>query len=783
MFAFLKNPVSLLFIATCILASCGGDSPPSSTSATITQSEVAIETPTEELQDSISIPQSQNIPDTQACVKDGSTDQLFFSDLMHEIEPTFYTMDSYKFSSIYQYIAEDNFAIEEISVSISASYSDLLENFHENPFYPLGSQSYENSHVLVRDLKNDSVTETITTAKGIWVRSDVDNNWVYLDNLTPANMINFAEMFSPDLVTFLVAGGGTLAPGIRVEEVAMTKNEILHDREVLHRCWLSEPDSRQYLVHYANFYSYLSDIEVHLWTSANDTEMEQLLIRGKHIGDQLCDSCPAVIHDESMDFVFWMEIFDKEEEIEVNPPSDSEISFITSQMTKPASDGQKNTYNFLPLPDQATFIGVYGEMEDAQPASREFIWPAYTFSGAVMDSFAIPSWWQLSEDQRPVYESDLTLSEVFAFYLENMGDLGWTLINNSIQINPSTYYLFYEQDGLLLSVILEKNIGGGTRISAILPPSDDLINDIQNGWSRIDTSNSGLAGDQVQAIAFDSDGGAWFGTSENGASYLHGEEWTSNTTKTSGIIEDDVISIAITDSNRVWFGLGEGGISIFDGSTWTSFTEEDYGLDREVTHIAHDGQGQTWIIVGRGSLSVFNGSYWTTHDREYPVLALAIDDQDVLWIGTVGGGIYSYDGSSWTEILEPVTEPNHYSNADIDILMFDNSGLLWVVDGSSLRTFDGLKWTTIDDQNFSLGNSINGLVADEQNRIWFATFGGGLYLLDSNLALTNYAPLNAEIPIHSPDTLAIDGDGKLWIGFGWNSRDIKGVSIFSPPES
>ncbi|MGD1995776.1 MAG: two-component regulator propeller domain-containing protein [Anaerolineae bacterium] len=73
-------------------------------------------------------------------------------------------------------------------------------------------------------------------------------------------------------------------------------------------------------------------------------------------------------------------------------------------------------------------------------------------------------------------------------------------------------------------------------------------------WTQY-TTEDGLAGDTVWAIAFDGAGRAWIGTN-GGLSILDGETWTTHTTE-DGLVHDDVRALAFTDDG-VWIGTWDG---------------------------------------------------------------------------------------------------------------------------------------------------------------------------------------------------------------------------------
>ncbi len=73
-------------------------------------------------------------------------------------------------------------------------------------------------------------------------------------------------------------------------------------------------------------------------------------------------------------------------------------------------------------------------------------------------------------------------------------------------------------------------------------------------WITYNTSNSGLAENNVSAIAVDLSGNKWFGTYYGGVSKFDGTSWTTYNTSNSGLARNEVISLAIDLSDNKWFG-------------------------------------------------------------------------------------------------------------------------------------------------------------------------------------------------------------------------------------
>jgi hypothetical protein len=421
----------------------------------------------------------------QPCVEDGTGDAVMFNELLESLASNVYKMDSFRYHTLYRYLESDRYADGELSVDVQGAHNGLLASPVESIF-PLASQSYERSDVILTDLSSRSRTETIVTEDGFWVRESDEQGWVAFNPATPADLTNLAEMFSPQVVLFLVGGGGSLAPGVRAEAPEMMHAETLDGHEVNHRCWIlptyEDYDFNAYLVHWENTYTFLSDAEVHLWTTKDDTQLVRMALTAKHPEERqglsdYAEEDEYTQHDPPRDFLLWMEISDVDTPIEIEPPPFDQIALTIPGEGNPAEDVSAS-YNDLPLPAGAEKVGVFGGDLDEWPPERlsatprEYRWLDYTIRyEGVLDQYLGPGWRQISEDRRPVYEAEIKPAEAAAFYLNEMSRRGWRLKGNFYQLGLPVLYLVFERDGITLPVIIETKQAGTTSISAILPPT------------------------------------------------------------------------------------------------------------------------------------------------------------------------------------------------------------------------------------------------------------------------------------------------------------------------
>lgn len=230
----------------------------------------------------------------------------------------------------------------------------------------------------------------------------------------------------------------------------------------------------------------------------------------------------------------------------------------------------------------------------------------------------------------------------------------------------------------------------------------------------------GLADPWVYDMAYQRDGTMWIGT-WNGVTRYDGRTFASYRVD-DGLINRWVYAVAVDRDDSVWFGT-EGGVSRFDGSTWTSWTHQD-GLGAPNTHRLNSSDNTgfgslTGGTVHRHDLTALDPDGLETYNENY-VFSLLIDPRGVKWIGTWGGGVARFDGSTWTNYT---TEDGLAGNVVYAIAQ-DPTGRLWFGTNHGLSTYDGRTWATIPpDHRYAQGDVYAVVVAPDRS-VWMGYKGG-----------------------------------------------------------
>ena len=123
-----------------------------------------------------------------------------------------------------------------------------------------------------------------------------------------------------------------------------------------------------------------------------------------------------------------------------------------------------------------------------------------------------------------------------------------------------------------------------------------------------------------------------------------------------------------------------------------------------------------------------------------------LDKDGVLWFGTLGSGVFRYDGSAFNQL----TARDGLCNAKVHDTVQDQDGVLWFGTAKGLCRYNGRAFTAIPlpfkdttggwlDEMYPMidPNAVHALEMDTNGDLWIGTAGGGAYRY-SGKAFTSY---------------------------------------------
>jgi len=149
--------------------------------------------------------------------------------------------------------------------------------------------------------------------------------------------------------------------------------------------------------------------------------------------------------------------------------------------------------------------------------------------------------------------------------------------------------------------------------------------------------------------------------------------------------------------------------------------------------VIQDSDGYLWVGTQNG-LARFDGTRFTIFDASntpgltsQDIRSVVIDQNDQMWLGSYGGGVYRFDSGK----VEAIGVEQGLPHSIVYDLRVDEDGALWIATASGLarREVDGSiqAWT---EGNGAAINRVFSIFQDRSGAIWLATFGGGLSRFD-----------------------------------------------------
>ncbi len=278
----------------------------------------------------------------------------------------------------------------------------------------------------------------------------------------------------------------------------------------------------------------------------------------------------------------------------------------------------------------------------------------------------------------------------------------------------------------------------------------------------------------------------------NPADILHAQEPVTqfeHITLDQGLSDNTVYSIIQDQNGFLWFGT-QNGLNKFDGYEITVFRHDPFDANSvsndNAGNLFIDRLGIIWIGTWGGGLDSYNprtGQFTHyTNDPDKPnslsydrVQTIFEDQSGMLWVGTAGGGLNKFDRETeiFTSYKHNPADPNSLSNDRIWRIAEDNQGKLWIATSDGLNQLDPQteQFTHFyhdPNQPRSLShNLIRTLYVDKSDALWVGTEEGlNKFIPESNdfdVFLNDPADPRS-LGDNIINVIFEDSAGNLWIG-------------------
>lgn len=297
----------------------------------------------------------------------------------------------------------------------------------------------------------------------------------------------------------------------------------------------------------------------------------------------------------------------------------------------------------------------------------------------------------------------------------------------------------------------------------------------------------------VRVIRFDHTGRLWIGTVAEGVAVYDPTSGALRRFHPSRLLsstrDDDAIFALLEDhSGRIWIGTGAG-VCVLEP---TSGRLERYTLELArdlpesrlpVQSLLEDHLGTIWIATTHGLEGIDARTHVAqtfrpdAHDMgalPAPVVnALFEDHQQRLWVGTAQGlALFDRARRAFLTYRFDATDRASLPDDNVVSLFEDRGGLLWVGTKAGVAKWNPRTWLfghrRAGAEDAMASRYINGFTEDLAGRLWIATFGGGLAVVERRTDQTRLLRHEEGNPESLSDdrvmALLTDHTGSVWAG-------------------
>lgn len=365
------------------------------------------------------------------------------------------------------------------------------------------------------------------------------------------------------------------------------------------------------------------------------------------------------------------------------------------------------------------------------------------------------------------------------FHVDN-----WTTVNGLPQntvysiLQTRDGYLWFttldglvKYDGVRFKIFNRENSGGinSNRFTSLhespygtlwAGTEDGGLTRYRNGSFKTYTVNDGLPHNGVWVIRDDNNGGLLVST-RSGPARLHGDQIQIENGPDGKRLPP---CIDLSLAGACWYQDSQGVHRSLHGQT------SDYQLPvsirgREASTVFEAHDGAAWIAWRTGGITVLkpNGAFVLFDADANPpklvVTSISQDRQEQIWLGTAGGGLWSFNGRQFVERLK---SSEKLGTDDVRAIYEDREGTIWLGRrAAGLGKLSRQSVTVLTKQDGLSGDNVYPVLEDRSGRIWVGVWEEPLNV-SSGLG-QKFSSRN-DLPIQSATALYEDVENRLWVG-------------------
>lgn len=223
---------------------------------------------------------------------------------------------------------------------------------------------------------------------------------------------------------------------------------------------------------------------------------------------------------------------------------------------------------------------------------------------------------------------------------------------------------------------------------------------------------------------------------ENGIYKYNGQTWTNF--PAPGFPDQNYTGSKLMMSSQHHLFMAQGKtVGEFDGANWQTFN-----YTQSFNHGVIDSHDTLWLTTSNGKLVSFFNGIFTTRLSSGAYYAIAIDDEDNLFIPLSSQKILKFHGAVIDTITVSIS-----TYISVYVITADSNGQIYMGGYyNHYYKFDGSTWTDLNTDipgNFEYQSAVN---TDAQHHVWFGSTNGFLAKQENDLTAATYVVNYSGLP-------------------------------------
>ena len=219
--------------------------------------------------------------------------------------------------------------------------------------------------------------------------------------------------------------------------------------------------------------------------------------------------------------------------------------------------------------------------------------------------------------------------------------------------------------------------------------------------------------------------------------------------------EREINTIFVDSQNRLWVSFYGKGIACYskEGKRLFSLSTKNSGLNNDIIFDFLEKDNQLWIATDGGGINILDFQtmkfshlkHISDDEQSLPnnsIYRLYKDQMDNIWIGSIHGGLFAIKKvfiKTYKDV--PLNNPNGISERTVVSIFEDKDTLLWIgTDGGGINSFDQ-KTNTFHHYPTTYGEKVTSITDFSENELLLSCFNKGVYTFNKRTAQMQPFPI------------------------------------------